>query len=514
MASPSGWVQKLLLLQALGLIGIYLQEQRDAIVSAFKTFGFTRPDTSASLQADQEGKFLQLTDVEDFPNKPASTAASKASRSLRSDLAKPVTNLDGSTRSRSKRVKPPAADSTASVDSRPTKVRTQGSRSKRVTPPQADSTASVDSKGSGSRAVQPPAADSSPSPAATSMRKIRPILRAAGPVPSLVIAGADKGGTSEAYAMLAREFQVVDKGQEEKKELGCLYLVMHGAQAVQQCYLQYFGQLQSNMSKKVLPIDATPNYYYSNQFYARYISPPKILAQVAPSATILFLLREPVSRARSLYNHFLISVTGYDLTGTLEEQLEEELVFLNRSAPQTLLNLFVDARCVQQTDCNMWHYWHKLREKYQETARNFRRNRRKDVDNKRIISFILSSMYFPFIYTWVQSFDRVALMESEYFFQDTSRLWQLLQIPRSESSEDYRRPENRALTYDATSQLSDGIQKRLKQVFHRPNTLLRKYLSKLETRGFSVFPSVGSNSWWAAGDPLLRPHKARKVTVA
>lgn len=155
------------------------------------------------------------------------------------------------------------------------------------------------------------------------MRKIRPILRAAGPVPSLVIAGADKGGTSEAYAMLAREFQVVDKGQEEKKELGCLYLVMHGAQAVQQCYLQYFGQLQSNMSKKVLPIDATPNYYYSNQFYARYISPPKILAQVAPSATILFLLREPVSRARSLYNHFLISVTGYDLTGTLEEQLEE-----------------------------------------------------------------------------------------------------------------------------------------------------------------------------------------------
>eukprot|EP00913_Durusdinium_trenchii_P001326 g1224.t1 len=171
------------------------------------------------------------------------------------------------------------------------------------------------------------------------------------------------------------------------------------------------GQLQHNDDEDVLPVDATPNYYYSNEFYAFDISPPKILAEFAPDATIVFLLREPKSRIQSLYNHWLVSNNRRDLSLALEEQLEEELQFLNGT--QNLFDGFVNASGIEDQKCNMWNAWYELRENYQETARNLRRNQTKDVDSKRITSLILTSMYFPFIHTWVQFFDRVAVMQSE-----------------------------------------------------------------------------------------------------
>ncbi|CAK9051611.1 unnamed protein product [Durusdinium trenchii] len=418
MSVSSIWLYRLLLLEVLGLIGVYWEIETEFSVSSIRF-------SSTPLRIGNGGGFLRSMRMQGSPGSPA-----PAARRLRSDMGAPEAPDFGSQEIRTARLY---------------------------------------------------------------------IQRSDGAVPSLVIVGADKGGTSEAFAMLAREFQVLDPGHKGKKELGCLYEAWNGTQGVHDCYQEYFGQLQHNDDEDVLPVDATPNYYYSNEFYAFDISPPKILAEFAPDATIVFLLREPKSRIQSLYNHWLVSNNRRDLSLALEEQLEEELQFLNGT--QNLFDGFVNASGIEDQKCNMWNAWYELRENYQETARNLRRNQTKDVDSKRITSLILTSMYFPFIHTWVQFFDRVAVMQSEYFFEDRNRLWQLLQLSLSSSSPAELRAENQAASYDEKSKLSNDMKERLEQAFQQPNALLFKYLGKLESRGFSVLPRVGASTWWTAIDP-------------
>ena len=304
------------------------------------------------------------------------------------------------------------------------------------------------------------------------------VKRIMGPIPSLVIPGIDKGGTTEAYAMLHREFLLEDGGGNHK-ELGCLYQAFpipgQELAKVRSCYSAFFHELGTNASEHILPVDATPNYLYSNQPNPLALSPPKVLSVISPQASVLFLLREPISRIRSLYNFWWRFPTAWDSTGSLEEQLEEELEFLKniQLKDQHLFAGFMDARCVKENSCNVWDFWIQLRAAFQPAIRNVRRGRNPRIDRKPIMAYVFTSMYFPFLYTWLQFFHRVAVIQAEYFFQNTSRLWQILGIQPHQTAPLHPpgRPINK-VPYGESANLSEALRGRLQVVFRQ---LLRRF---------------------------------------
>lgn len=204
MSVSSIWLYRLLLLEVLGLIGVYWEIETEFSVSSIRF-------SSTPLRIGNGGGFLRSMRMQGSPGSPA-----PAARRLRSDMGAPEAPDFGSQEIRTARLY---------------------------------------------------------------------IQRSDGAVPSLVIVGADKGGTSEAFAMLAREFQVLDPGHKGKKELGCLHLgfslaipyvlpilapeimrhvefevrktdalpryeAWNGTQGVHDCYQEYFGHTVARIGVK------------------------------------------------------------------------------------------------------------------------------------------------------------------------------------------------------------------------------------------------------------------------
>ena len=338
------------------------------------------------------------------------------------------------------------------------------------------------------------------------------VNRIMGPIPSLVLAGVDKGGTSEAYQMLHQEFLLEDGGGQHK-ELGCLYQVssIPGKELakVRSCYSAFFHELGTNASEHILPVDATPNYLYSNRLHPLALSPPKVLSVISPQASVVFLLREPISRIRSLYNHFWHQSARWDLSGRLQDQIKEELMFVRRIKRQahtrSLFAGFMHAECVNQTNqssCNMWDFWIQLRHQFLIFIRNVRRNRSPKIDGKAIMPYVLTAMYFPFLYTWLQFFHRVAVIQAEYFFQDTSRLWQILGIqPHQAAALHPGQPPLNSHPYDNSSMLSTKVQKHMRCVFAQLLDLKDCLAWLVIPPGpeLQLKPSVPMNCTWALG---------------
>ena len=309
-------------------------------------------------------------------------------------------------------------------------------------------------------------------------------IKQVGVVPNLLIGGIDKGGTTEAWMMLQQFFLTEKEGGVKKKELACLYQISLGLAAVKLCYKHFWDSLRPmpNSSKRVLHLDATPSYLYSLVNFNLESSPPRVLFQISPQCAVVFLLREPVKRIRSLYNHWChYSPVNMECIGnaTLQKKVDEELSLLKAST-QELLD-FVNASCIYRTDCDLWSAGWRLRKK---------------VESRSTVSpfpFVITAIYFPFIYTWTLYFGgRLAVMQSEYFFQDTTRLWGILRI-RSEFQ--LVKPANQALGYSSKSQLSPTTTEELQEFFRKPNALLRTYLQS--TSEIVVQPPVLSTNWWA-----------------
>ena len=121
----------------------------------------------------------------------------------------------------------------------------------------------------------------------------------------------------------------------------------------------------------------------------------------------------------------------------------------------------------------MWDFWIQLRHQFLIFIRNVRRNRSPKIDGKAIMPYVLTAMYFPFLYTWLQFFHRVAVIQAEYFFQDTSRLWQILGIQPHQTAPLHPpgRPINK-VPYGESANLSEALRGRLQVVFRQ---LLRRF---------------------------------------
>jgi hypothetical protein len=344
-------------------------------------------------------------------------------------------------------------------------------------------------------------------------------------VPSLVVAGVDKAGSSEAWAQLHNQaaFAV-----GKTKELGCLF---HGStEDAHKCYSRAFGTARTRR----FTLDATPSYLYGRPSA---IDAASRLHLVAPRAAVVLLLREPVSRIRSLYNHF---TTGQgrsqfsQLLGTrLEPHLALELDYLDAQAESLATVLRADNRTVEGFR-NGWGDYAALQRGFaswisreapsrcasvtgsasstmlRRRESNYRGALYKSDECPVFFPFVTTALYFPLVRHWLGFFEptKVAVIEAEHNFRENMTALLRLLLPASTfdfrvrrrlSDADFFTGEGAAMKaayYGETSTLSDALRARLSNFFATPNALLSELLSNHERRaGAIVVPRASAWSW-------------------
>ena len=173
--------------------------------------------------------------------------------------------------------------------------------------------------------------------AAAALARPLPLVIDRDATPPVVLAGVDKGGTSDAFqALLNRGFvtrfrsdcfgpsmSVRQTGlcRQRSKELACLYRGGN-VESWRACY----GRFRPREEDGGAPwMDATPNYLWG------WINAEDVasrLASVSPRSTVVLLLREPVARLRSLFSYWQSQPIRDEVGDTLEEHVRADLAFL------------------------------------------------------------------------------------------------------------------------------------------------------------------------------------------
>ena len=170
-------------------------------------------------------------------------------------------------------------------------------------------------------------------------------------LPPLVIAGADKGGTSDAFELLLRhgfaskqKFECEDPSSSPKvrdlcvarsKELGCLY---RGGDAAshRDCYRRY-------AVRGALWMDATPNYLWG---WVNGEDAASRLSALSPNSAVALLLREPVARLASLFAHWRSRPIGDELGAALEPHILADLAYLDAMRTDSVYEIVKGKRVV------------------------------------------------------------------------------------------------------------------------------------------------------------------------
>ncbi|KAK7248954.1 peroxiredoxin [Aureococcus anophagefferens] len=170
-------------------------------------------------------------------------------------------------------------------------------------------------------------------------------------LPPLVIAGADKGGTSDAFELLLRhgfaskqKFECEDPSSSPKvrdlcvarsKELGCLY---RGGDAAshRDCYRRY-------AVRGALWMDATPNYLWG---WVNGEDAASRLSALSPNSAVAVLLRKPVARLGSLFAHWRSRPIGDELGAALEPHVLADLAYLDAMRTDSVYEIVKGKRVV------------------------------------------------------------------------------------------------------------------------------------------------------------------------
>lgn len=134
--------------------------------------------------------------------------------------------------------------------------------------------------------------------------------------PDFFLGGAQKGGTTSLYAALTQHPQIIPGKFKEVFYYGNSDNYRKGLSHYKQFFATAYHKTvkQSNLSKRVLAIDASTNTFESTEA-------PKRILKDNPSAKVIFILRNPVERA---YSHYKMShKRGWDLA-SFEKALELE----------------------------------------------------------------------------------------------------------------------------------------------------------------------------------------------
>jgi hypothetical protein len=131
-----------------------------------------------------------------------------------------------------------------------------------------------------------------------------------GALPDFVIIGAQKGGTSFLYYLLALHPLVEPAARKELHFFDQPELFDNGAEWYRRC----FPRLSSKDGQRSITGEATPYYLFD---------PPvaKRMAEIVPKARLIALLRNPIDRA---YSHYQMQVKRGTEPRTFEEAIEQQ----------------------------------------------------------------------------------------------------------------------------------------------------------------------------------------------
>jgi hypothetical protein len=148
--------------------------------------------------------------------------------------------------------------------------------------------------------------------AALALRRLASPLRV---LPDFLVLGAQKGGTSSLF-----EYLVAHPGVRAPFRKEVHYFDVNHDRGVQ--WYRSFFPLRSAASERWLTGDATPYYLFHPQAPCR-------AAALVPDARLIVLLRNPVERAYSQYQHSCRK--GFE-TRSFEQAIEEELLLVGAEA--------------------------------------------------------------------------------------------------------------------------------------------------------------------------------------
>ncbi len=242
-------------------------------------------------------------------------------------------------------------------------------------------------------------------------------------LPGFIIIGAQKAGTSSLHAYLERHPQV---GLSHKKEIQ--YFSYHHRRPLR-WYRAHFP-LRAELGEQGITGEASP-YYLFHPHAARRV------AEALPGVKLIALLREPVGRAYSNYNHHVR--LGWE-SASFEDAVEMESERMRGERERML--------------ADPGYYSH----------------------NYRIFSYLARGLYLPQILAWREHFadEQLLVLRAEDLFAEPERIYlQVLEFLELEpwSPGDFK-PQN-AGSYEG---LSVDTRRRL-ETFYRPhNRRLARYL--------------------------------------
>ncbi|MEB3341851.1 tetratricopeptide repeat protein [Okeania sp.] len=237
--------------------------------------------------------------------------------------------------------------------------------------------------------------------------------------PNFIIIGAQKSGTTSLENYIAQHPQVIPA---IKKETHFWY---RDFEKGINWYLAHFPPIPK--SEKFITGEATPNYLENYQSAER-------IYNVFPEVKLLVILRNPVDRAFSQYNHWIR--LNWD-NRSFETAINSELEILRKNPEKP------------QGDKNYW---------------------------QQPENYIGRGVYIEFIKEWLAVFPRkqILILKGEDLYEKPvktmKKVWKFLELP------EYQLPEYRKLNPGYYSPISDEMRQKLSEYFQPHNQRLEEYL--------------------------------------
>jgi hypothetical protein len=256
-------------------------------------------------------------------------------------------------------------------------------------------------------------------------------------LPDFLIVGTQRGGTTSLYSYLVSHPSIEPASIKEvhffdnKFTKGVAWYRAHFPSLVEKYYAQHVQQ------RNFITGESTPYYLFHPHV-------PKRVARVVPHARLIVLLRNPVDRAYSQYNHEVDG--GRETVSTFEEAIEREEERLAREHHRLLANEYYVS------------YEHRHH------------------------SYLAKGIYVNQLRNWMSCFPRnqFLILRSEDFYanpaaalQQTLAFLHLPTAPLSSEEQEYKQYNNKTFT-----KMNPGTRQRLIAYFQPYNEQLYEYLGR------------------------------------
>ena len=256
--------------------------------------------------------------------------------------------------------------------------------------------------------------------------------------PNFIIIGAGKSGTSSLYEYICTHPQVLSALKKEMRFFNHKPNFNKGID----WYLSHFPPIPPG--KKIISGEATPGYFGSNA--------QEVIQDLFPNIKLIAILRNPVDRAISQYNHWVRN--GIERR-TFQEAVNSEI--------EKLEEIF---NSVDITDLNK-------PEKIRKICHQVRKG-----NSQEKVGYLWEGLYVYFLQKWTNYFAKKQLLvlKSEDFYArpevEMTKVFTFLGLPN------YRLPQYKKYNAGKYSSLDKQLYDRISEFFQPHNQRLEEYLNK------------------------------------